>query len=94
MEVIGAPFAAAKGRIGRLFQTLQDRLVKELRLAGAATLAEANQLSNALYRFTISVSRSRRLSPRTCIVGCRHHRSRYGACLKPNALNAEFHRPA
>ena len=28
----------------RLFQTLQDRLVKELRLAGASTLAEANQV--------------------------------------------------
>jgi hypothetical protein len=34
----------AKGRIERLFQTLQDRLVKELRLAGASTLAEANQV--------------------------------------------------
>src|SRR4029434_1123665 len=33
----------AKGRIERLFQTLQDRLVKELRLAGASTLAAGNQ---------------------------------------------------
>jgi transposase len=32
----------AKGRIERLFGTLQDRLVAELRLAGATTLAEAN----------------------------------------------------
>ena len=32
----------AKGRVERLFGTLQDRLVAELRLAGAATLAEAN----------------------------------------------------
>jgi transposase len=44
VEVIHAHSPAAKGRIERLFQTLQDRLVKELRLAGAATLAEANQL--------------------------------------------------
>ncbi len=32
----------AKGRIERLFGTLQDRLVKELRLAGISTIPEAN----------------------------------------------------
>jgi hypothetical protein len=32
----------AKGRIERFFQTAQDRLVKELRLAGATTFDEAN----------------------------------------------------
>jgi hypothetical protein len=32
----------AKGRVERLFATLQDRWVAELRLAGATTLAEAN----------------------------------------------------
>lgn len=32
----------AKGRVERLFGTLQDRLVSELRLAGDATLADAN----------------------------------------------------
>jgi hypothetical protein len=32
----------AKGRIERCFQTLQDRLVKEFRLAGIATLEQAN----------------------------------------------------
>ena len=44
VEVIHAHSPAAKGRVERLFQTLQDRLVKELRLAGASTLAEANQV--------------------------------------------------
>ena len=34
----------AKGRIERLWGVLQDRLVVELRLAGAATLTEANRL--------------------------------------------------
>ena len=34
----------AKSRIERLFGTLQDRLVVELRLAGAATLAEATRV--------------------------------------------------
>ena len=33
----------AKGRIERLFVTLQDRLVSELRLAGISTLEEANR---------------------------------------------------
>lgn len=37
-----AKSAPAKGRVERLFRTLQDRLVKELRLAGAKTLQEAN----------------------------------------------------
>lgn len=32
----------AKGRIERLFRTFQDRLVKEMRLAGLETLEEAN----------------------------------------------------
>lgn len=34
----------AKGRIERLFGTLQDRLVSELRLAGASTVEEANRV--------------------------------------------------
>jgi transposase len=42
----------AKGRIERLFGTLQDRLVAELALAGAATLAEATTvLAACLPRF-------------------------------------------
>ena len=38
---IAAHSPQAKGRVERLFNTLQDRLVAELRLAGAATQAEA-----------------------------------------------------
>jgi hypothetical protein len=34
----------AKGRVERLFGTFQDRLVAELRMAGARTVAEANQV--------------------------------------------------
>jgi hypothetical protein len=33
----------AKGRVERSFDTAQDRLVKEMRVAGVKTLAEANQ---------------------------------------------------
>jgi hypothetical protein len=42
IESIAAHSPQAKGRIERLWGTLQDRLTKELRLAGSATLAEAN----------------------------------------------------
>lgn len=43
IEVICANSPQAKGRVERLFQTLQDRLVKELRLAGISTAPKANQ---------------------------------------------------
>lgn len=43
IEWIAAHSPQAKGRIERLFGTLQDRLVKEMRLAGIATLEAANQ---------------------------------------------------
>jgi len=40
--VIHANSPQAKGRVERLFKTLQDRLVRELRLAGIQSVAEAN----------------------------------------------------
>jgi transposase len=39
---IGARSPQAKGRVERLWGTLQDRLISELRLAGAETLEQAN----------------------------------------------------
>ena len=42
--VIYALTPQAKGRVGRLWGTLQDRLVSELRLAGARTAVEANKV--------------------------------------------------
>lgn len=42
VELIFAQSPQAKGRVERLFGTLQDRLVKELRLAGICTLEQAN----------------------------------------------------
>ena len=44
IELILAYSPQAKGRIERFFNTAQDRLVKELRLAGARTLAQANRV--------------------------------------------------
>ena len=43
IEWIAAQSPQAKGRIERLFETLQDRLVKEMRLAGVATVEAANR---------------------------------------------------
>jgi len=42
IKVIHANSPQAKGRVERLFRTLQDRLVKEMRLAGIKTVDEAN----------------------------------------------------
>jgi hypothetical protein len=57
---IAAHSPQAKGRIERLFETLQDRLVKELRLAGIDTIEEANQFLERRFipeweeRFTVT----------------------------------------
>lgn len=42
VRVIHANSPQAKGRVERLFRTFQDRLVKEMRLEGISSLAEAN----------------------------------------------------
>jgi len=56
---IGALTPQAKGRVERLWKTLQDRLVSELRLAKACTLEEANHVLSTYVpdhnrRFTIA----------------------------------------
>jgi hypothetical protein len=43
VEVIHAHSPEAKGRVERLFETLQDRLVKEMRLRGISTIKDANE---------------------------------------------------
>jgi hypothetical protein len=59
MEWIAAHSPQAKGRIERCFGTLQDRLVKGLRKAGAGTMEEANRYLEAEFlpqwneRFTV-----------------------------------------
>ena len=45
VEVIYANSPQAKGRIERLFNTFQDRLIKELRLEKANTIVEANKVT-------------------------------------------------
>ena len=43
VELIPAHSPQAKGRVERLFKTFQDRVIKEMRLAGMATIDEANR---------------------------------------------------
>jgi hypothetical protein len=43
VELLPAHSPQAKGRVERLFQTFQDRVIKEMRLAGVSTLDAANQ---------------------------------------------------
>lgn len=47
IELIFAHSPQAKGRVERVFRTLQDRLTKELRLCQAKSLDEANELLSA-----------------------------------------------
>jgi transposase len=49
IEVIHAKSAEAKGRVEKLFKTLQDRLVKELRLNNINTIEEANRFLEEEY---------------------------------------------
>lgn len=49
IELIPAHSPQAKGRIERLFGILQDRLVKELRLAGISTIKEANRFVEKVF---------------------------------------------
>jgi transposase len=61
IKLIHAHSPQAKGRIERAFATLQDRLVKELRLASVSTLAEANRfLDGYLPRFNTQFEREPR----------------------------------
>jgi transposase len=65
IEWIAAHSPQAKGRIERLFETLQDRLVKQMRLAGIDTLEAANQFLELRFipdweqRFTVTPRKPR-----------------------------------
>lgn len=54
IEIITAHSPQAKGRVERSHGTYQDRLVKELRLAGSNTIAAANELLESGYDEALS----------------------------------------
>lgn len=47
IEIKTSSVAQAKGRVERMFQTLQSRLVIEMRLAGISTIDQANEFLNS-----------------------------------------------
>jgi hypothetical protein len=49
VEMIHAHSAEAKGRVEKLFRTLQDRLIKELRLNNISTIKEANRFLREVF---------------------------------------------
>lgn len=49
IQIIAANSPQAKGRVERVNGTLQDRLVKELKLAGITTIAQANHFLETRY---------------------------------------------
>lgn len=55
IEPIFALSPQAKGRVERLFNTLQDRLVQELRLAGITTPEEATRFLNGSFKADFNV---------------------------------------
>src|ERR1700693_2234770 len=68
IEWIAAHSPQAKGRIERLFETLQDRLVKELRLAGIDSIPGANHFLEMQFlpeweqRFTVAARNPRHVN--------------------------------
>jgi len=60
VTVIHAKSPQAKGRIERLFRTLQDRLVKEMRLAGVNNVKQANEF---LVRYLPAYNRRFKVKP-------------------------------
>lgn len=62
IELILALSPQAKGRVERLFETLQDRLLKEMRVAGVSSLAGANRFLADVFlpwwetRFTVAAA--------------------------------------
>jgi len=64
VEVKHAHSPQAKGRVERLFGVLQDRLVKEMRLRGIRTLAQANAFLDSYWP---RYNRKFRVSPRNPI---------------------------
>ena len=66
VKMLHAHSPQAKGRIERLFQTFQDRLVKEMRLRGVSTIRDANRFLASYLpvynrRFTVSPKKQENL---------------------------------
>src|SRR5271166_83811 len=92
IEWIAAHSPQAKGRIERLFETLQDRLVKEMRLAGIDSIAAANHFLERHFlpeweqRFTVTPRNPRNAHRR---LGREHPREEICAGLRGAKVEIE-----
>jgi len=83
IEHIAAYSPEARGRSERAFRTLQDRLVKELALAGIATVEAANRFIAEVYleehnaRFAVAAE-----EPGSAFVPCRPEQWREALCVR------------
>jgi len=77
VQVIHAHSPQAKGRVERLFGTLQDRLVKELRLANISSIEEAN-----IFLQTYLAKHNQRFAVKAAQVGDMHRKMTRGLDLK------------
>jgi hypothetical protein len=77
VQVIHAHSPQAKGRVERLFGTLQDRLVKELRLANIRSIEEAN-----IFLQTYLVKHNRRFAIKAAQAVDMHRKMTQGIDLK------------
>jgi len=72
IEILCANSSQAKGRVERVNRTLQDRLVKELRLAGISDIAAGNAfLPKFIQRFNERFA----VAPATQMTCTAHYRS-------------------
>ena len=90
VELILANSPQAKGRVERMNGTLQDRLVKSMRLAGVSDIASANRLLDESFlgsfneRFTVAAAAGEAIDAhRACAVElsavlCEHHERAVG----------------
>jgi hypothetical protein len=93
IEWIAAHSPQAKGRIERLFETLQDRLIKEMRLAGVCTIDAANEFLEQVFvpfweqRFTVVARRSHDAHRR---LGREHRLERILSVREPRAVASDY----
>jgi transposase len=93
IEWIAAHSPQAKGRIERLFETLQDRLIKEMRLAGVCTIDAANEFLEQVFlpfweqRFTVVARRPQDAHRR---LGREHRLERILSVREPRSVASDY----
>ena len=93
IEWIAAHSPQAKGRIERLFETLQDRLIKEMRLAGVCTIDAANEFLEQVFlpfweqRFTVVARRPHDAHRR---LGREHRLERILSVREPRSVACDY----